>query len=153
MYSLNHQHDACTRPYIDFISINISSYMYYSSSNFTIPSDIFIQISSSSTAYKNYVSTSIVWESQFLINHITIMLRSVMPVTTVEQFSVNSNPGIWVYPRSTRRVLNWLYLFFFKTHFDSTMRLLGGILFLLDFLHTALFIMSLNYFQMDARHP
>ena len=71
------------RPYIDFIIVNISLYVYFSSINYSIPSSIFMRISSSSTAYKNDFSTSIVLESHFLINHISSMMHSVMSVTNV----------------------------------------------------------------------
>ena len=112
MYSLNHQYCACTRPQIYFISVNIYSYIYYSSSTSSITSGIFMQIYSFITVYENTFSTSIVWESQFFIYHISSMPRSVTSVTTGEQFLVNFSPGIWVYPCTTRRALNRPYTFF-----------------------------------------
>ena len=147
MYYLNQQHASCKRTQIDFISVNIYQYVQYSLSNSAITSCISMQIYSSSTEYKNSVSMSIVWESHLLINHISIMTHGVTSVNIGKQFQVKSTPGIWVYPHTTRCALNWPSLFFLNTHFDSIRHIFGGIFLLLDFLHTPLFIMSLNLFR------
>ena len=55
-----------------------------SSSTSDIPSGIFVNISSSITAYKNSVSTSIFQEYHLLINYMSIMTSSVTSVTTGE---------------------------------------------------------------------
>ena len=141
MYYLNQKRASCMRPYIHCININIFLYLYYYSSTSAIPSSIFMYNSSYSTAYKKYAAMLIVWEYQLLINHRSIMTCSVTSGTTRQYFFVKSTHGIWVYHRATRHDLNWEYLFLLKTHFESIMRLFGGIFFILDFLHTPLFIM------------
>ena len=102
---------------------------------------------------KSVVSTSMVSEFHLLIKHIISMTYSATSMTTGKQFLVKSTPIIWVYPRATRRALKWSYLFFLNSHFESIMRLLGGIFLLLGFIHTPLFIMSLNEFLMDIFQP
>ena len=72
---------------------------------------------SSKSAYKNPVSTSIVWEFHLLINHTSSMQRSVTLLASGEYFLVKSTPGIWLYPRANRRALYCPSIFFLKTHF------------------------------------
>ena len=84
VYSLKKQHSSCMILYIDFISINIYSYVKCYSINPSIPSGVFVYIYSSSNFYWNSSSESIVWESHSFINHIIIMIRSLMSVTTDE---------------------------------------------------------------------
>ena len=71
-------------------------------------------------------------------------MHSVMLVTNGEYLSVESTPGIWVYPRATRRTLNWPSILFLKTQLYSIRHLLGEIFILLGFWHTHLYIMSSN---------
>ena len=108
---------------------------------------------SSSCAYKNTVSISIVSESHFFINHIGSMTHSVLSVTNGEYFFVNSTPVFWVLPGATRRSLNQTSLFFLNAYFESIRCLFGGIFLLLYFLHNPLFIMYLNSFLMDVSQP
>ena len=55
MDSLNRQFSSCTRPYIEFISVNISLYVYYSSITSSIPYGVIMYIYFSSNAHKNAV--------------------------------------------------------------------------------------------------
>ena len=107
MYHLNQQCAACIILQRYFIIVNISYYVQCSSSTSDIPSDIFIYISSYINAYKNTVSTSILWEYHLLINQIISMACSVMSVTAGEQFLVKSTLGIWLYPCANIRALKW----------------------------------------------
>ena len=61
IYSLKQKHSACTILQIYFISVSISSNIYFSSSNSDIPSGIFMYISYYNTAYKSDASMHIVW--------------------------------------------------------------------------------------------
>ena len=73
-----------------------------------------------------------------LSNHISSMTHSVMSVNIGEYLLVKYTPIIWVYPRTTRRALNWLSLVFLKNCFDSIIHLFGGIFLHLILLHQIL---------------
>ena len=92
----------------------------------------------------------IVWKYHLLINKIIIMTHSVMSVTTGEYLLVKSTPGIWVYTHATIHALNWPYIFFLKTLFESIRCYLEVYLFFWIF---SIPPCLLCYFRMDIRHP
>ena len=58
-----------------------------------------------------------------------------------------------MYPCPNRCSLNRSSLLFLNTHFESIRNLFGGIILLLGFLHTPLFIISLNSLRINVHQP
>ena len=114
MYYLNQNYEACTRAQIHLSSGIITSFKMYYLSASIINGGIFIYIHPSGVAYRNMVSMSMTRNTHLLFIQIIHMMHSVTSNNNGEQLFMKYNPGIWSYPNSTRRSLNWIFLIFVK---------------------------------------